>query len=199
MATTTIPINPWSIQYNQNLAIKELQDGFLSGYVPEGEFTSLTTQSGSPIDTPKLVSYGSNKNSDSDIVNYTNGVFTFLKTGTMAFKSRLRTGRTGASGVSHLFFWVESSVDNGVTWDKLGNSINIHLDDSTETQTFFDFAVLYGVTGLKLRTMFARSSTGSDSGDLISELPSAALQALGVMPAPSAQITVYKHLSFNYE
>lgn len=199
MATTTVPINPWSIPYNQNLAIMELQEGFLSGYVPEGDFTSLVTQSGSPIDTPKLVSYGSNKNSNSDILSYQDGVFTFLKTGTMAFKSRLRAGRTGASGVSHLFFWVEASSDGGVVWDKLGNSVSIHLDDSTETQTFFDFAVLYGVTGLKLRTMFARSSTGSDSGDLISESPSTALQALGVMPAPSAQITVYKHLSFNYE
>jgi len=181
------------------MAIIELQEGFLSGYVPEGDFTSLVTQSGSPIDTPKVVSYGTNKNSNSAIINYANGVFTFLKTGTLAFKSRLRAGRVGASGVSKLFFWVESSSDGGIVWNKIGNSINIHLDDSTETQTFFDFAVLYGVTGLKLRTMFARSSTGSDSGDLISESPSAALQALGVMPAPSAQITLYKHLSFNYE
>ncbi len=194
----TIVINPSSSNYMQNLALAELQEGFLSGYTIEGDFTSMVTQSGSPIDTPKVVSYGVNKQSNSQILDYTDGVFTFLKTGPIAIKSRLRTGRVGAAGVSHLFFWVEASVDGGTVWNKLGNSVNIHLSSSTETQTFFDIAMLQGTVGLKLRTMFARSSTGNDSGDLIATTPSAILQALGVMGAPSAQITSYRHLSYNY-
>lgn len=103
MATTAVPITRWSHDYLQNMAIIELQEGFLSGYTPEGDFTSLVTQSGSPIDTPKVVSYGANRDSDSAIINYTNGVFTFLKTGTLAFKSRLRAGRSGAAGVATYF------------------------------------------------------------------------------------------------
>jgi len=194
----TIVINKWSPKYKQNDAIVELQDGFLSGFVPEGDFINLSTQSGSPIDTPKVVSYGVNKQSNSQILDYTGGVFTFLKSGPIAIKSRLRAGRTGASGVSHLFFWVEASVNGGVTWTTLGNSINIHLNNSSETQTFFDVAFLNGVVGLKLRTMFARSSTGNDSGDLIASAPSAALIGAGVQSSPSAQITTYKHLSYNY-
>lgn len=193
------PINRWSPEPIQNIAIKELQDAFLSGYVPDGDFTSLVTQSGSPIDTPKQVSYGSNKVSTAGIVDYTNGVFTFLKSGPIAIKSRLRVGRVGASGISHLYFWAESSIDGGTVWNKIGNTINIHLDNSTETQTFFDFAALSGITGLKLRTMFARSSTGDDSGDLIASTPSATLTGLGVQPSPSAQITLYRHLSYNYK
>jgi len=185
-------VSTWSSRPLSNIALLEVQENALFGYTPEGDFTSMATQSGSPIDTPKVVSYGSNKQSNSGILDYNNGVFTFLKSGTVGIKSRLRTGRTGASGVSHLFFWVESSINGGSTWNKIGNSINIHLNNSNETQTFFDIAFLVGVAGLKLRTLFARSSTGSDSGDLIAESPSAALIALGVMGAPSAQITVYK-------
>ena len=39
--------------------------------------------------------------------------------------------------------------------------------------------------------MFARSSTGNDSGNLIPSTPSAALMAAGAPVAPSAQITIY--------
>jgi len=192
-------VSTWSSRPLTNIALLDVQENALFGYTPEGDFVSMVTQSGSPIDTPKVVSYGSNKQSNSGILDYNNGVFTFLKSGTVGIKSRLRVGRTGASGVSHLFFWVEASVDGGSVWNKLGNSVNIHLDDSTETQTFFDMAFLVGVTGLKLRTMFARSSTGSDSGDLIASAPSAALIALGVMGAPSAQITIYKDSNQLYQ
>ncbi len=194
----TIKINKWSQDYKQSNAIIELQDNSMFGLVPEGDFISLTTQSGSPIDTPKVVSYGVNKQSNSGILDYTNGVFTFLKTGPIGIKSRLRTGRVGASGVSHLFLWAEASVDGGMVWNKIGNSTSIHLTNSTETKTFFDVAFMVGVTGLKLRTLFARSSTGNDSGDLIAETPSAALIALGVMSAASAQITIYKDSNYNY-
>lgn len=178
--------------YYQSSAIRDIQNGLLCGIISEGIFTSMVTQSGSPVDTPKLVSYGSNKTSDTGVVSYVDGIFTVMKSGALFFKSRLRAGRSGASGVSHLFFWVEASIDGGVVWNKLGNSVNIHLNSSTETQTFFDFAGLYGVAGMKMRTMFARSSTGNDSGDLIAEVPSAALIAAGVLGAPSAQITIYK-------
>lgn len=194
----TIQVSKWSPDYIQSLAIQELQAFQLAGYVVEGDFTSLVDQSGSPVDTPHVVSYGVNKHSNSGIVDYTDGVITFLKSGNVAFKSRLRAGRTGASGVSHLFFWVEASTNGGSTWIKIGNSINIHLDDSTETQVFFDFTPIQASAGFKLRTMFARSSTGNDSGDLMTSAPSATLTGLGVMPAPSAQITVYKLNNYNY-
>ena len=108
-----------------------------------------------------------------------------------SIKQRFRAGRTGASGVSELFFWAEISTDDGVTWNILGASVDIPLNSSSDTVVFFDIANIQVPAGTKLRNRFARSSTGNDSGDLRVGAPSAALQALGVQDAPSAQITFY--------
>lgn len=170
-----------------------------AGSTLEVSFTDATTQSGSPIDTPKQVKYGPAQTSPSGIVSMAaDGTLDILKTGPLFIKSRLRVGRSGASGVSSIFFWVEISLDGGAVWNILGNSIDVRLDNSTENDVFFDFSTLFLEKGIKLRSMFARSSTGDNSGDLLPSVPSAALQAYGVPTAPSAQISVYRSRDYPY-
>ena len=171
-----------------------------AGSTLEVSYTDTTTQSGSPVDTPKQVKYGAPATSPSGIVSIdAAGVLTVLQTGPLFIKSRLRVGRSGAAGVSSIFFWVEISLDGGVVWNILGNSIDVRLDSSTENDVFFDFSTLFLDKGIKLRSMFARSSTGNNSGDLIPSTPSAALQAYGVPIAPSAQISIYRSRDYLYQ
>jgi hypothetical protein len=170
------------------------------GYSLYESFVDTTSQTGSPIDTPKQVKYGNAKTSPTGILSMDSaGTITVLKGGPLLLKSRLRASRTGAAGTSSLFFWVETSVDNGVTWNILGNSIDIRLENSSQEDVFFDFSSLTLPTGIKLRSMFARSSTGSNYGDLTPSSPSAALQAYGLPIAPSAQLSVYKLNGYVYE
>lgn len=170
-----------------------------AGSTLEVSFFDTTTQSGAPIDTPRQVMYGAAQTSPSGIVSMdAAGTLTILKTGPIFVKSRLRVGRTGASGISSIFFWVEASSDGGSVWSILGNTIDIRLDNSTESDVFFDFSTLFLTKGIKLRSMFARSSTGDNSGDLIPSTPSATLQAYGLTTAPSAQISVYKSRDYPY-
>jgi hypothetical protein len=171
-----------------------------AGSTLEVSFTDATMQSGAPIDTPKQVKYGAPATSPSGIVAIDAiGNLTVLQTGPLFIKSRLRVGRTGASGISSIFFWVEISLDGGVVWNILGNSIDVRLDNSTENDVFFDFSTLFLDKGIKLRSMFARSSTGDNSGDLMPSTPSAALQAYGVPIAPSAQISIYRSRDYLYQ
>lgn len=180
------------------LISQKMYNGF-AGTTLEASFTDTTTQSGAPIDTPKQVKYGPALTSPSGIVSIdTLGTLTVLKTGPLFVKSRLRAGRTGASGISSIFFWVEIGLDGGAVWNIFGNSIDIRLDNSTESDVFFDFSTLFLDKGIKLRSMFARSSTGDNSGDLIPSTPSAALQAYGVPIAPSAQISIYRSRDYLY-
>lgn len=170
-----------------------------AGSTLEATFLDTTTQSGAPVDTPIQVKYGPDSSPGLGIVSMSAvGTLTILKTGPLFIKSRLRVGRTGASGISSVFFWVEISLDDGATWNILGNSIDVRLDNSTESDVFFDFSTLFLTKGTKLRSMFARSSTGNNSGDLMPSTPSATLLAYGVQPAPSAQISVYRSRDYPY-
>lgn len=171
----------------------------LAGSTLEVSFTDLTSQLGATADAVKQVKYGPAQTSPTGIVSIdATGNLTIIKTGPFFIKSRLRIGRTGASGVSSIFFWVEISINGGSTWDILGNSIDVKLDNSTESDVFFDFSTLFLNAGIKLRSMFARSSTGDNSGDLLPSVPSAALQAYGVPTAPSAQISIYRARGYPY-
>lgn len=163
-------------------------------------FIDTTTQSGAPIDTPKQVKYGPARLSAGGILSMdTDGTLTILKGGPLMLKSRLRAARSGASGTSSLFFWVEISTNGGVSWSILGNSIDIRLENSNQQDVFFDFSTLTLPAGVKLRSMFARSSTGSDFGDLVPSTPSSALQACGLQTAPSAQLSVYTNNDYLYK
>lgn len=171
----------------------------LAGSTLEVSYTDTTTQSGAPVDTPIQVKYGAGGASPRSIVSLdAAGTLTVLKTGPLFIKSRLRVGRSGAAGISSIFFWVEISLDGGATWNILGNSIDVKLDASTENDVFFDFSTLFLDKDTKLRSMFARSSTGNDSGDLMPSTPSAALTSYGVPIAPSAQISVYRSRDYPY-
>lgn len=162
------------------------------GYTPQGTFVSPDLQAG-VLDTPQTVTFGAGGTTDDGgAVIGADGVITVNDAGFWSVKQRFRAGRTGASGVSILFFWAEISVDGGTNWSIIGNSVSIPLDSSNDTSIFFDIANIQVPAGTKLRNRFARSSTGDDSGDLRVGVPSAALQAAGVPDAPSAQATFYK-------
>lgn len=171
----------------------------LAGSTLEVSFTDLTIQAGATADTVRQVKYGPALTSPGGIASIDAvGTLTILKTGPFFIKSRLRIGRAGAAGVSSIFFWVEISANGGSAWNILGNSIDVRLDNSTESDVFFDFSTLFLNAGIKLRSMFARSSTGNNSGDLLPSVPSAALQAYGVPTAPSAQISIYRSRDYPY-
>lgn len=162
------------------------------GYTPQGTFVSGDLQVGI-TDTPQTVTFGAGGTTDDGgAVIGADGIITVNDEGFWSVKQRFRAGRTGASGVSILFFWAEISVDGGANWAITGNSVSIPLDSSNDTSVFFDIANIQVPAGTKLRNRFARSSTGDDSGDLRVGVPSATLQAEGVPNAPSAQATFYK-------
>ena len=171
----------------------------LPGWTSEGSFIDMTTQSGSPIDTPKTILFGAGGTTSGGLISMdAGGIVTILKGGPFATKNRFRAGRTGAAGISQLFFYAEISTNGGASWIVLGNSVAFTLDAVADSQIFFDFAEFNLPAGTKLRQRFARSSTGSDYGDLIPLTPSAALTALLVPSAPSAQLTIYKLIGFPY-
>lgn len=164
----------------------------VSGYTSQGSFVSNDLQVGA-LDTPQTVTFGiGGTTDDGGAVIGADGVITINDGGFWSVKQRFRAGRTGASGVSILFFWAEISVDGGASWDIIGNSVSTPLDSSNDTSIFFDIANIQVPPGTKLRNRFSRSSTGDNSGDLRVGVPSAALQAEGVPNAPSAQATFYK-------
>ena len=166
--------------------------GLESGYVVIGGFVSEALQAG-VSDTPKNVIFGAGgTTTGGEVTVDANGEITLNVLCYIAIKQRFRAGRIGASGVSDLFFWAEVSLDDGATWNVTGNAIDLSLDSSSEVSVFFDVSFGKFPVGTKLRNRFARSGDGDDSGDLTSSTPSAALTALGVPIAPSAQITIYK-------
>lgn len=164
-----------------------------NGYDTEGIFTSLSNQTGQ-LDIPTTISFGESKNSDNNHITYndTTKDFTVNTSGFYSIKTRLRFGRTGAALTSNIVNWSEVSADGGNTWNILGNAVEVSLDNSTDKETFLDPSQLFLPAGLKLRAMFARSSTGDNSGDLVIFTPSAALTTYGLIPTASAQATIYK-------
>ena len=163
-----------------------------AGYDTEGTFLSYDLQSGIE-DVPSTITFGAGGTTTNGHVSVgASGEFEVLTDGFYAIKQRFRVGRSGAAGVSQMFFWAEVSGDGGVSWSTIGTSVDIPLDSSNETEVFFDLTPLRLLAGTKLRNRFARSSTGNDSGDLIPAVPSTALSLIGAPDAPSAQVTIYK-------
>ena len=162
------------------------------GYTPEGSFFSLALQEGT-LDTPKTILFGTGGSTSGGRATVgTDGIVTINAPSFWSIKQRFRAGRTGAAGVSEIFFWAELSLDNGATWGILGNSVDVSLNSSSDTVVFFDISDIQLPAGAKLRNRFSRSGTGDNSGDLRAAQPSEALSNLGVQPAPSAQITFYE-------
>lgn len=162
------------------------------GYTSIASFVDTTTQVG-VTDVASTIKFGGGGTSgDGHVTVGADGSITINTDSYLSLKQRFRAGRTGASGVSQIFFWAEVSTDGGTTWTVIGNSVGMPLNSSEDSSLFFDISSLYLTAGTKLRNRFARSSTGDDSGDLRPATPSAALTTLGVTVAPSAQITVYR-------
>ena len=185
-----------TITDNQTKETKSVEDLFaasspLKGYASVGSFVDETLQTGI-TDTPKTVTFGAGgTTTDGGATISVNGDVTVNISNYYSIKQRFRAGRTGASGTSEIFFWAELSTDGGSNWTVLGNSVDIALNSSNDTTVFFDIANVYLPAGVMLRNRFARSGDGDDSGDLRSTAPSAVLTGLGVLSAPSSQITIY--------
>lgn len=163
-----------------------------NGYTVEGSFVSVVNQA-AVLDSPVNVTFGAGGTSaNGHVIVTAGGEIEVVTSGYYTFKQRFRVGREGAAGISDLFFWAEISTDGGNTWNTTGNSVDVALASSKDLNTFFDVAKGYFQSGVKLRNRFARSGTGDDSGGLRVGTPSSMLQSLGVLPAPSAQITIYK-------
>lgn len=190
----------WLAWLDKELFVTEFQNPSSSFFSVEQDLVDLTTQSGAPIDTPRAVKFGNSLTTPNGLLSYnsTNGHLTILKTGPYIFKTRARPQRTGSAGLSDTFFWIEISTDNGATFSVLGNAVNIRLSSANESALFFDSTPVYLPTGVILKSMWARSSTGADDVNLAAQAPSAALQALGVPTSPSAQLTLYKSNNWNY-
>ena len=168
-------------------------------WTTEVNFVDTTTQSGSPIDTPKTILFGAGGTSGAGIISCDSaGIFTLLKGGPLFIKNRFRVGRTSSTGVSHIFIWAEASFNAGSTWTVLGNPIATTLDAAADSQVVFDGAFVNLPKTTLLRQRFARSSTGSDFGDLVPLTSSASLITYGIATAPSAQTTVYKATGYSY-
>ena len=180
---------------NQTGETRTVKDIFVShtlkGYTSIGSFVDDNLQIGI-TDTPKTIVFGAGgMTTDGGATVAANGEVTVNIANYYSIKQRFRAGRTGASGISELFFWAEISNDGGSNWTVLGNSVDITLDSSNDTTVFYDMAKVYLPVGIIIRNRFARSSTGDDSGDLRSATPSTILTGLGVPIAPSSQITIY--------
>ena len=160
------------------------------GYVTVGNFFSVSTQAGLS-DIPKTIHFDSGGATDKgEATVAANGEITVGVSGYYSLKQRFRVGRSGASGTSDIFFYAEVSVDGGSTWNIIGNSVDLALDSAKDITVFFDVASIYLGAGTMLRNRFIRSGDGDNSGDLLVGTPSAAMIALGIPVAPSAQLTV---------
>lgn len=166
----------------------------------EESFTSLVQQD-AVEDALTNLDFGATKTSPNGIISYNNTtkVLESLKSGPLLAKTRVRLARVGGSaGTSEVFLQAQSSTDGGSNWVNTGNSADISLKDSEQVEIFFDFAAVYFSTGLLIRQVFARSSTGTDFGSAIAGIPSAPLQALGISSSPAAQVSIYRLRDFNY-
>ncbi len=180
---------------SKQLTLEQLKDfviDYSKGYESEGGFISTITQAGTE-DVATTISFGAGGLTPNGHVSVAaSGEFEIMTTGYYSIKQRFRAGRSGASGVSEIFFWAEISTDGGSTWSVIGNSVDIALNNSNDTTVFFDLSNVLLPVGVKLRNRFARSSTGHDSGDLVPSTPSSTLTSAGVPVAPSAQVSIYK-------
>lgn len=167
-------------------------------YISEQRFQDFTTQEPIAVDTPLVVKYGAAITSPNGNISVNaNGVFHILKGGPYMLKSNLRVSRTGTAGVSHIFLWVESSVD-GVNFAPSNVSIRITIDNASTDAHLYDSSPTFIPSGIYLRTMIARSSTGSDSGGLFSEAPSVTLASMGIGADPSASLEWHTLSGYNY-
>lgn len=171
---------------------------YLGSWSQEAAFSDFTTQTGI-MDTPKTILFGPATVSPQGIISMdAAGIATVLRQGPLFGYTRFRVSRTGASGVSNIFLWVEVSLDGGTQWYPIGESASCSLNSSSDVTTILDLGYVTLPTGSKLRARFARSSTGSDSGDLIPLAVSTALANVGVPSTPSATSQYFTQNDFPY-
>lgn len=171
------------------------------GYRPVAAFIDLTTQipTGDTTDSLTTVLFGAGGVSADGVISVdSNGIFTNVKAGYWFLKARARVKRDGASQTSELFFQFYKRENSASPWVPLGESVDIELDNSKQTEVVLDESFFYGETGNQYYLGWARSSTGDNSGGLYSGTPSAALIAEGVQVAPSAQATIFTLANYNY-
>jgi len=196
-----------------NALLEDIHQAILSGgstpyYVEATRFIDLTTQTGAALDQMAVVTLGPGGTDPEGLVTMdANGVVTVNKTGPYMVKQNFQVARNSNPGNSEIFFQAQLSVDGGVTFNGLGNSVNRRIDNDKVINVFFDLSAIFIPAGAKLRNVWAKSSVGGDPADpsvgvdnglLIYTEPSAALLAAGFGDAPSAIAVVYKLQGYDY-
>lgn len=188
-------------QLLDNLIELERRSTDYGGYRPVGAFKDTTTQipTGNTTDALTPVLFGPALVSGDGVIGVdVNGVFTNLKKGYWFLKARARAKRTGASGTSELFFQFYKRITSTDPWLPLGESIDVELDNSKQTEIVLDESFFYGDAGNQFYLGWARSSNGDNSGQLVPGTPTPALVAAGVQVSPSAQATIFTMADYKY-
>lgn len=177
-------------------------------YVEAARFQEDTTQAGPALDTLQTITLGAGGTDPDGILTVAaNGEVTVNKTGPVALKQTFELAKESNPGDIEVFFQAQVSVDSGVNWLPLGNSVNRRISSNDTIAVFFDLSPVYLTAGSMLRNQWAQSSVGGDpaaptsgvaDGNLLHSEPSAALLAAGVMPSPSAVAVLYKLNGFTY-
>ena len=138
--------------------------------------SSFNDQNPVGLDTPLQIEFGVAQAPLLDV----NGTFTTPDNGQYTMKYSFQYGRTGAGGVSWLFFYLE------IDGTQAANTRLAKLDNSNN-----DFPVDFTVpavdltAGQEVKAYIYRDSLGNDSGGLLSESPT-----LTLTDSPSAMLTV---------
>jgi len=176
------------------------ESGIGGKYVEGGRYSDTTTQTvtGPDILTPVLYGPGGTDNRGIATMD-TEGVITLNKSGPAFVKLHFRVGRTGASGTSKVVLKSQVSVDGGASWQFTENDVfSASLHNSTDIEVISEQVFINGLAGFKFRTVWARDSTGDNSGNLEPLEIGPNLQVQGLSVQPSARMVVYFDEEFVY-
>ena len=176
-------------------------------YVEAIRFVDLTTQAGGGLDVLAPILLGVGGSDPEGLVTGAGSEITVNKTGPYMVKQNFQVSRESNPGNTEFFFQAQASVDNGVTWVALGNSVNRRITNTSTIDVFFDISPIFAQAGTKFRNVFAKSSVGGDPDDpttgvaegvLLHARPSATLLTAGIGDSPSAIAVIYKLQGYNY-
>lgn len=177
-------------------------------YTESARFEETNSQSGGDIDTLSPVTLGVGGSDPDGIVTVQpDGVIVINKSGPLIIKQIIQAARDSNPGLTELFFQAQVSSDNGVTWVGIGTTVNRRITNVSTINSFFDILPVFVTAGMRFRNVWCKSSVGGsvtlptvglNNGLLIATQPSAALQALGITPIPSAVAIIYKLKGYSY-
>ena len=177
-------------------------------YVETARFEENTSQPGPLLDALAVVTLGPGGTDPDGILTIAaNGEVTVNKSGPVMIKQNFELAKQSNPGAIEAFFLAQVSIDGGANWLPLGSAANRRISSNDTVNVFFDISPVFLTAGTMIRSVWSESSVGGDpaspttgiaDGSLLYAEPSAALQALGMMSAPSAIAVLYKLNGYNY-